>query len=105
MSTNNHFTRKVHAMSIEQLVLGGELTPAADGRTFAVIEPATGKPFAEVAQAGTEDVERAVQLAHHAFEEGSWPRLSATERGRVLLRTATLVRERREQLALLEARN
>jgi acyl-CoA reductase-like NAD-dependent aldehyde dehydrogenase len=92
-------------MSIEQLVLGGEHTPAADGRTFTVIEPATGKPFAEVAQAGIEDAERAVQLAHHAFEEGSWPRLSATERGRILLRTSTLIRERREQLALLEARN
>jgi acyl-CoA reductase-like NAD-dependent aldehyde dehydrogenase len=92
-------------MSIEQLVLGGERTPAADGATFAVIEPATGKPFAEVAQAGAEDAQRAVQLAHRAFEEGSWPRLSATERGRVLLRTATLVRERLEALALIEARN
>jgi acyl-CoA reductase-like NAD-dependent aldehyde dehydrogenase len=92
-------------MPIEQLVLGGERTSAADGGSFAVIEPATGKPFAEVAQAGTEDAERAVQLAQRAFEEGSWPRLSATERGRVLLRTATLVRERLEELAIIEARN
>lgn len=92
-------------MSIEQLVLGGERSPAADGATFGVIEPATGKPFAEVAQAGVEDARRAVQLAYRAFEEGSWPRLSATERGRVLQRTATLVRERLEALALIEARN
>jgi len=92
-------------MSIEQLVLGGERTPAADGATFAVIEPATGKPFGEVAQAGIEDAERAVQLAHHAFEEGSWPRFSATQRGRVLQRTAILIRERIEELAIIEARN
>lgn len=92
-------------MTIEQLVLGGERSPAADGRTFAVIEPGTGGPFAEVAQAGKEDAERAVRAAHRAFEEGRWPRLSATERGRVLLRTATLVRERLEELAILEARN
>jgi acyl-CoA reductase-like NAD-dependent aldehyde dehydrogenase len=92
-------------MTIEQLVLGGERAPAADGRTFAVIEPGTGKPFAQVAQAGREDAERAVRVAHRAFEEGRWPRLSATERGRVLLRTATLVRERLEELAILEARN
>ncbi|GAC1471495.1 MAG: aldehyde dehydrogenase family protein [Ktedonobacteraceae bacterium] len=92
-------------MSIEQLVLGGVRTPATEGATFAVIEPATGKPFIEVAQAGAEDARRAVQLAHRAFEEGSWPRLSATERGRVLLRTATLVRERMEELATIEARN
>ncbi len=92
-------------MASEQLVLGGVRTPATDGATFAVIEPATGKPFSEVAQAGAEDAERAVQLAHRAFEEGRWPRLSATERGRVLLRTATLVRERLETLAVIEARN
>jgi acyl-CoA reductase-like NAD-dependent aldehyde dehydrogenase len=98
-------TRRVHIMAVEQLVLGGEHTPAADGRTFAVIEPGTGKPFAEVAQAGVEDAARAVQVAHRAFEEGRWPRFSATERGRVLLRAAVLVRERLEELAVIEARN
>ncbi len=92
-------------MTAEQLILGGERRPAADGSTFAVIEPGTGKPFAEVARAGTEDAERAVHSAHNAFEEGPWPRTSATERGRVLLRTAALVRERLEELAILEARN
>jgi len=89
----------------EQLVVGGERVPAADGRTFVVLEPATGQPFVEVAEAGLEDVERAVQAAHQAFEHGLWPRLSATERGRILLRAAQLVRERQETLAVLEARN
>lgn len=70
-----------------------------------VLEPATGQPFVEVAEAGLEDVERAVQAAHQAFEHGLWPRLSATERGRILLRAAQLVRERQETLAVLEARN
>src|SRR5436305_8207131 len=92
-------------MTAEQLILGGERKPAADNSTFAVIEPGTGKPFAQVARAGTEDAERAVQAAHRAFEEGPWPRTSATERGRVLLRTAVLVRERLEELAIIEARN
>jgi len=92
-------------MKIEHLVLGGERVPAADGKTFAVIEPASGKPFIEVAEAGSEDVERAVQVAHLAFEEGSWPRLSATERGRILLQAAVLVRQRLEDIAAIEARN
>ena len=39
-------------MKTEYLVLGGERVPAADGKTFAVIEPALGKHFAEVAEAG-----------------------------------------------------
>lgn len=94
-------------MTIERLTLGGERVSAADGSTFAVIEPATGKPFAEVARAGTEDAGRAVRVAFDAFAEGqgSWPRMSATERGRVLLRAASLLRERLETLATLEARN
>src|SRR6266567_3096907 len=81
-------------MTIEHIVLGGERVPAADG-----------KPFAEVAQAGPEDAQRAVQVAYRAFEEGQWPRLSATQRGRILLQAATLVRQRLEELATVEARN
>ena len=92
-------------MTIEHLILGGERAPAADGRTFAVIEPGTGKPFTEVAQAGPEDAQRAVQVAYRAFEEGQWPRLSATQRGRILLQAATLLRQRLEELATIEARN
>lgn len=92
-------------MKREDMVLGGERAPAVDGKTFGVLEPGTGKPFAEVAEAGLEDVERAVRTAYHAFEEGAWPRMSATARGRVLLQAAALVRQRLEELATLEARN
>ncbi len=92
-------------MTAELLVLGGERADAAEGGTFAVIEPGTGMPMAEVAQAGPEDARRAVDVAVRAFEEGPWPRTSATERGRVLLRASFLVRERLEDLARVEARN
>src|SRR6266480_2737518 len=92
-------------MKIEHFVLGGERVPAADGKSFAVIEPGSGKSFAEVAEAGLEDVERAVQRAYWAFEQGRWARLSATDRGRILLQAATLVRERLEDIAVIEARN
>jgi len=92
-------------MMIEHFVLGGERVPAADGKSFAVIEPGSGKSFAEVAEAGLEDVERAVQRAYWAFEQGRWARLSATDRGRILLQAATLMRERLEDIAVIEARN
>jgi acyl-CoA reductase-like NAD-dependent aldehyde dehydrogenase len=89
----------------ENLIIGGRRMPAAEGRTFTVTEPGTGQPMVEVAEAGPPDVERAVGMAHRAFEEGSWPRLNAAERGRVLLRASALVRERLEDLAAVEARN
>jgi acyl-CoA reductase-like NAD-dependent aldehyde dehydrogenase len=92
-------------MTNELLIVGGERRPAAEGKTFTVVEPGTGDPMAEVAEAGPEDARRAVDTAVRAFDEGPWPRTSATERGRVLLRASVLVRERLEDLAALEARN
>jgi acyl-CoA reductase-like NAD-dependent aldehyde dehydrogenase len=92
-------------MSTELLVLGGERVPAAEGNTFDVIEPGTGGPMAQVAEAGPEDARRAVDVAVRAFDEGTWPRTSATERGRVLLRASFLVRDRMADLARLEATN
>jgi len=92
-------------MTIERLVLGGERVLAAEDKSFSVFEPGTGKSFAEVAEAGIQDVEQAVQIANRAFEEGKWSRLSATERGRILLRASTLVRERLQDIAVVEARN
>jgi acyl-CoA reductase-like NAD-dependent aldehyde dehydrogenase len=61
-------------MAIECLVLGGERVLAAEGKTFSVIEPGTGKSFAEVAEASIQDAERAVQTANRAFEEGYFMR-------------------------------
>ncbi|HYF10987.1 MAG TPA: aldehyde dehydrogenase family protein [Actinomycetota bacterium] len=92
-------------MSTELLMIGGERTDAADGKTFDVIEPSTARPMAEVAEAGPEDANRAVGVALEAFESGPWPRTSARERGRVLTKASFLVRERLEELAKLEARN
>jgi acyl-CoA reductase-like NAD-dependent aldehyde dehydrogenase len=92
-------------MTTELLVLGGERTAAADGATFEVIEPGTGEPMAVVAEAGVEDAKRAVDVAVRAFEEGAWRRMSATDRGRVLLRASVLLRERLEAFAAAESRN
>ena len=92
-------------MATELLVLGGERTQATDGATSEVIEPGTGEPMAEVADAGIEDARRAVDIAHRAFEQGAWPRMSATERGRVLLRASAMLRERLEAFAAIESRN
>src|SRR5438874_2208861 len=93
------------SLDLHDLVIGGEFSPAADGATFVVDEPGLGQPMANVARAGPEDARRAVAAAHRAFEEGPWPRTSATARGRVLLRVAAVVRDRLEDIARLEARS
>jgi acyl-CoA reductase-like NAD-dependent aldehyde dehydrogenase len=90
---------------VEELVLSGQRVAAADGATYQVIEPGTGEPMSEVAEAGEEDARRAVDVAVRAFEEGAWRRMSATDRGRLLLRAAALLRERQEPFAMVESRN
>jgi acyl-CoA reductase-like NAD-dependent aldehyde dehydrogenase len=87
----------------EELVIGGERLPAAEGRTFEVLNPASARPLATVAEAGVEDVNRAVAAAARAYE--TWGALSPVTRGRTMHRFANVVEEHAEELALLECRN
>ncbi|MCL4458652.1 MAG: aldehyde dehydrogenase family protein [Chloroflexi bacterium] len=85
-----------------QMIIEGRPVESASGQTFPVFNPATGQLLAEVPQAGPEDVDLAVASARRAFEEGPWPRFSAAERGRVLYRIAQALRDRLEEIVLLE---
>ena len=87
----------------QQLLIGGERQPAADGRTFDTLDPATGQAITSVAQAGAEDVDRAVSAARVALEEGDWARMAAARRARLISRLADLVEEHGDELAELEA--
>jgi len=87
------------------LRIGADETPAASGQTFEITNPATGMVIADVARGGPEDVDRAVRTAKTAFEAGTWSGMSATDRGRVLLRLAARLREHAEELAVLEVRH
>lgn len=84
------------------LLVGGQARPAADGATFLTSNPATGEPICEVAKAGPADLDDALRAARTAFDEAVWSSVSATERGHVLMRVATLIRERAEEFAQLE---
>ncbi len=85
------------------LLIGGEHVPAADGRTFQTIDPATANPITSVAHAGADDVDRAVAAARTAFVQGDWPKISAAERARLINRLAELVEANAEELAELES--
>jgi acyl-CoA reductase-like NAD-dependent aldehyde dehydrogenase len=90
---------------VQELLVGGRSRAALDGSDFTVREPATGGDLAQISRAGPADVDAAVTTALAAFESGVWAGTSATDRGRVLLRAANLLRERAEQFAVAEARN
>ncbi len=91
------------AAAAEGLLIGGERVASAEGATFTVLNPATAETLATVAEAGAEDVARAVSAALAAYER--WGTLSPVTRGRVMHRFAALVEDHAEELALLECRN
>jgi acyl-CoA reductase-like NAD-dependent aldehyde dehydrogenase len=85
-----------------QAFVDGGYVDAASGETFDCINPATGRAIASVAACDAEDIDRAVRGARAAFESGVWSRLAPKKRKRVLVRLAELIREHRDELALLE---
>jgi betaine-aldehyde dehydrogenase len=88
------------------LFFGGETVDAADGQTFDIVNPATGKTIATAPLGGHEDVERAVAAARAAFEDRKgWANWAAGKRGRSLAKLAELIKKHSEELAWLESRN
>lgn len=85
-----------------RLWIGGKWVTAQSGRTFESINPATEEVLVSLAEAGEPDVDAAVRAARRAFDDGPWPRLKPSEREKVLRRIAELIREEKEELALLE---
>ena len=88
------------------LVIGGEQVQAADGQTFEVVNPATGRVIATAPLGGKTDVDRAVAAARKAFDDPKgWATWAAGKRGRTLSKFAALVKKNSEELAQLETRN
>jgi acyl-CoA reductase-like NAD-dependent aldehyde dehydrogenase len=86
-----------------RLLIDGERVPAADGRTFETLDPATGAPIARVAHAGAADVERAVAAARAAFDLGPWRSMAAADRARLIAGLADEIDAHADELAELEA--
>ena len=85
-----------------QLFIDGEWVDAQTGQTIDVINPATGQVIAKVQAAGAADVDRAVQAARRAFDDGPWSRMPASERARLMNRLADLIEGAGSELGMLE---
>lgn len=89
---------------MKDMFIGGRWLPARDGRTLAVVSPADGESFEQIARGGAHEVDAAVAAARAALD-GPWGRLAPTERGRLLMRIGQAVLDHHEELAQLEARD
>ncbi len=88
---------------LTKLWIDGGPVSALSGRTYPVVNPADGALLAKVSEGGAADIDAAVDAAVKAAG-GPWSKMTARERGRILLKIAGLIRAQREPLALLECR-
>ncbi len=80
--------------------IGGKWVAPVKGRYFDNISPINGKPVCQVARGTAEDIELALDAAHHARE--AWGKTSATERSNILLRIADRMEANLDLLAMVE---
>ncbi|MFN2425918.1 MAG: aldehyde dehydrogenase family protein [Candidatus Binatia bacterium] len=91
------------ARNVGKLLINNRFVDAASGKTFETIDPSTEEVLTTVAEGDKADVDKAVVAARRAFETGAWPKMSARERGRTLLRVADLIMKNKDELARLES--
>jgi aldehyde dehydrogenase (NAD+) len=82
--------------------IAGQWQACASGQTLPLVNPSDGSPLARIARGQAADIDAAVGAAQAALN-GPWGALSATERGRVLMRISAKVNDAADELARLEA--
>lgn len=91
-------------MQFDEILVAGKWRPSETGETLPVVSPSDGREFARIARGSARDVDAAVRAARRAFD-GTWSRVPALERGRLLHRLGELVLANADELAALEARD
>ncbi len=77
---------------------------SASGQTLPVIDPADGQTYDTIERSNAADVDAAVQAARQCLD-GAWGRLTAAERGRLLMKLSAKVAEHADELAAIEQRD
>lgn len=83
--------------------IDGGFTPAASGKTFASINPATEEELAQIAACDHADIDRAVTASRQAFDSGVWSKLAPDARKQAMLAFADHLEAHTLELAVLEA--
>jgi succinate-semialdehyde dehydrogenase/glutarate-semialdehyde dehydrogenase len=83
--------------TLKRLYIDGKWGEADGKKTLGVINPATEEIIADIAYGGRAETRRALEAAHRAMP--AWLKLTSWERGKVLKKTADLMRERADAIA------
>ncbi|WP_339744312.1 aldehyde dehydrogenase family protein [uncultured Rubinisphaera sp.] len=85
-----------------KLLIDGHWVDSCSGKTFDVYDPATDQVIAQVAEGESADVDLAVSAAREAFDKGPWPKMTASDRSRLIWKIGELIEEHAVELAQLE---
>ncbi|WP_454062473.1 aldehyde dehydrogenase family protein [Candidatus Nitrospira salsa] len=85
-----------------KLLIDGHWVEADSGKTFPTFNPATGEILAQVAEGENTDIDKAVQAARAAFDQGPWRRITTSERGKLIWKLADLLESHLEEFSQLE---
>ena len=89
-------------LGLQEHYIDGEFRPSVSGATFETLNPSTNDVSRRAADGREEDVDAAVAAARHAFDEGPWPHMKATERAAVLRRIAEAIRAHADEFIARE---
>ena len=95
----------VEGLTKYKMFIGGEWVDSASGESFESFNPYTAQPWALMPKGNADDIDRAVEAADKAFNEGEWPALTATARGHMIRKFADLITEKADELAEIEVRD
>jgi aldehyde dehydrogenase (NAD+) len=84
------------------LFINGKFVAPDSGKYFDTISPSTEKKLAEVAEANSNDVDKAVKSARTAYDK-VWSKMPAKERAKYIYRIARIMQERARELAVIES--
>src|SRR3954466_10674099 len=91
-----------HTRRDYKILIAGQWVDGAEGKTLERLSPAHGVAVSRYVAATRPDAERAIAAARTAFDTGPWPRRTASERSRLLLKAADMIEARKDELALLD---
>ncbi len=94
-------TKIVNIAKSYDLFIGGKFVKAKSGKTFSTINPATEEHLSTIAEASTDDVNKAVKAARKGYKN-YWRDMPGKQRARYLYRIARQIQERSREFAVLE---
>lgn len=90
-------------MAVKKMYIDGEWTEGTSGKVLDIVNPATGKVFAQVYESSLEDTRLAIAAAKKSFyETREWRDMDSQKRGDILLKIADKIEENAAELAKLD---